>query len=47
MMLPVVVKHVGIPTLLLRLLLLSGLLSLVLLVLLSFGVHTWNTPFSL
>ncbi len=38
-------KHVGILTLLRRPLRLTDLLSLILLVLLSFGVHTWNTPF--
>jgi len=41
-----VVVKVGTPPLLLRPLLLSGLSSLVLLVLLSCCVHTWNTPFS-
>jgi hypothetical protein len=41
--LPVLVKRVGILTLLPRP---QFLLALILLVLLSFGVHTWNTPFS-
>jgi len=45
LMLPVVVKDFWILALLLRHLLLSRLVSLILLVLLIFGVHTWNTPF--
>jgi hypothetical protein len=40
-------KHLEILTPLRWPLRLMRLLSLVLLVLLSFGVHTWNTPFSL
>ena len=38
-------KHMEVLTLLRRSLRLTDLLSLILLVLLSFSVHTWNTPF--
>ncbi len=42
-----VVMHGGIPVLLLRPMLLSDRrLSLLLLILANFGVHTWNTPFT-
>jgi len=41
----VILVHVGLLPLLLRHLLLSGALSLILLLLFVFGVHTWNTPF--
>ena len=37
--------YFGLPTLILRLLFLSGGSFLLFLVLLGFGVHTWNTPF--
>src|SRR6185369_16426836 len=39
-------KHRGILSRLRRPLRLTSLLSLILVDLLSFGVHTWNTPFS-
>jgi hypothetical protein len=46
MELPVFLMVIGIATSRLGRLLLEGLFPLTILVLLGFGVHTWNTPFS-